>query len=242
MARSIAGSAERELERGLRRVLVVAYYFPPMGLSGVQRISKFVKYLPDSGWQPTVLTARPAGYFAFDASLQEDAEGRGMHVERTASWDPTRLFARRRTVALPHEGRRRWLSLASQTVFLPDNKAGWLRPGFRAGRRLVKRESYDLVLATAPPYTALLLAARLSRRYGLPLVADFRDDWVGNPRHIYPSRWHRARHEALEASVLSQCSHAYVAINEEIEASLRGRARAHARQVRVFGYSAGVRS
>ena len=46
-----------------RRVLVVAYYFPPVGGSGVQRISKFVKYLPDFGWQPTVLAARPAGYF-----------------------------------------------------------------------------------------------------------------------------------------------------------------------------------
>ncbi len=205
---------------------MVAYYFPPMGLSGVQRISKFVKYLPDFGWQPTVLTARPAGYFAFDASLVEDAERRGVHVESTASWDPTRLFARRRAVALPGEGRRRWLSLASQSVFLPDNKIGWLRPGFRAGRRLVMKESYDLVLATAPPYSALLLAAKLSRRHGLPLVADLRDDWVGNPRHIYPTRWHRARHEALEASVLSQSSHV-IAINEEIEASLRERARAH---------------
>lgn len=207
----------------MRRALVVAYYFPPMGLSGVQRVSKFVRYLPEFGWQPTVLTARPAGYFAFDSSLLEDAGRSGVRVERTASWDPTRLFARGRAVALPGEGRRRWLSLASQTVFLPDNKIGWLGPGLRAGRRLLTKGSFDLVFATAPPYTALVLAARLSRRHGLPLVVDFRDDWVGNPRHTYPTAWHRARHEALEARVLDQCSHA-VTINEEIEASLGERA------------------
>ena len=54
---------------GPRRVLVVAYYFPPMGLSGVQRVAKFVKYLPRYGWQPEVLTVEPGAYFAYDESL-----------------------------------------------------------------------------------------------------------------------------------------------------------------------------
>lgn len=36
-----------------REVLVIAYYFPPMGLSGVQRTLKFVKYLPEYKWKPS---------------------------------------------------------------------------------------------------------------------------------------------------------------------------------------------
>ena len=55
-----------------RNVLVIAYYFPPMGLSGVQRTLKFVKYLPKFGWQPTVLTVTPTGYFAQDYTLLEE--------------------------------------------------------------------------------------------------------------------------------------------------------------------------
>ncbi|HFE52934.1 MAG TPA: glycosyl transferase family 1, partial [Bacteroidetes bacterium] len=45
-----------------KKVLFVAYYFPPAGGSGVQRVLKFVRYLPEFGWQPVVLTARNADY------------------------------------------------------------------------------------------------------------------------------------------------------------------------------------
>ena len=58
----------------MRRLLVVAYYFPPMGMSGVQRVAKFVKYLPEFGWEPVVLTVEPGGYFAYDEQLQEEEE------------------------------------------------------------------------------------------------------------------------------------------------------------------------
>ncbi|MBE0585718.1 MAG: glycosyl transferase family 1, partial [Desulfofustis sp.] len=53
----------------MKKVLVIAYYFPPLGGSGVQRVLKFVKYLPQFGWQPTVLTIGPTAYYAHDESL-----------------------------------------------------------------------------------------------------------------------------------------------------------------------------
>ncbi len=53
-------------------VLVIAYYFPPMGLSGVQRTMKFVKYLPEFGWRPIVLTAGETPYYAHDESLLDE--------------------------------------------------------------------------------------------------------------------------------------------------------------------------
>ena len=55
-----------------RKVLVISYYFPPMSYSGVQRTSKFVKYMPDFGWEPTVLTIQPKAYYAFDDSLLKE--------------------------------------------------------------------------------------------------------------------------------------------------------------------------
>jgi len=48
------------------KVLVISYYFPPMGLSGVQRVLKFTKYMSNYNWEPTVITAGSTGYYAND--------------------------------------------------------------------------------------------------------------------------------------------------------------------------------
>lgn len=206
----------------MRRVLVIAYYFPPMGLSGVQRVAGFVHHLPAYGWEPTVLTIEPAGYFAYDESLLTELRAAGIRIVRTRSLDPTRLFKRRSIVALPRESARRCLTRLSEGVFVPDNKIGWIPFAMGAGMRLLKEASFEAILSSAPPYTAHLIGAKLSRRMRLPLVVDFRDDWVGNPRHSYPTRLHRAIHVRQERRVLQQCSTA-VTINDYIKRSIQAR-------------------
>ena len=205
-----------------RRVLVLAYYFPPMGLSGVQRTLKFVKYLPDYGFEPTVLTCEPRGYFAYDAELLEEVEEAGIDVVRARSWDPTMLFGQRSVVTLPEERRRRRLTSISQFLFVPDNKVGWIGPAAREARRLMKKAPFDVIFSTAPPYSAHLLGRRLSRKTGLPLVLDFRDDWLGNPRHVYPTAIHHALSRMLERRALSS-SRRIVVINEEMRQNLLSR-------------------
>lgn len=205
--------------QGERRVLVLAYYFPPMGLSGVQRTSKFVKYLPRFGWCPTVITCEPRGYFAYDASLLAEIEAVGITVHRTTSWDPTRLFGSKQVVGYPAESARRAFSLLSQMLFVPDNKVGWWRPARKKALELLEETSFDLIYASAPPYTAHLVGAGLSRSAGLPLVLDFRDDWVGNPRHTYPTVVHRGLSAYLEQRALS-AGDRIVVINDVIRRNL----------------------
>ncbi|MEX0821634.1 MAG: glycosyltransferase family 4 protein [Rhodothermales bacterium] len=205
-----------------RRVLVIAYYFPPMGLSGVQRTAKFVKYLPEFGWQPTVLTCKPRGYFAYDESLLAEIEDSGVAVHRTASWDPTRLFGSRTVVRFPDESTRRAFSRLSQLLFVPDNKLGWWRPARKKGLELLQGGAYDLIFASAPPYTSLLVAAGLSKTTGVPLVLDFRDDWVGNPRHSYPTPVHRGLSARMERRVLERGDRSVV-INDVIRRNLTAR-------------------
>ncbi len=206
----------------MRNVLVVVYYFPPMGLSGVQRVAKFVKYLPEYGWNPVVLTVQPGGYFAYDYALLREVEQAGIEIHRTYSWDPTRLFGRERTVPLPSESSRAWFTHLSQLLFVPDNKLGWLIPALRKGDALLKENRFDLIFSSAPPYTGHLIAQRLSVRSGLPLITDFRDDWVGNPRHVYPTRLHRRLHEILEQRVLAASTFT-TTINAHLAASLESR-------------------
>lgn len=204
-------------------VLVVAYYFPPMALSGVQRVTKFVKYLAEFGWQVTVLTARPGSYFAFDDTLANDLRSEWITVVRTRSFDPTRLFGAPRTVRLPGEGRRRRLAGLSQWLFLPDNKIGWYPPAVRAALRVHRNVPVDVVFASAPPYTAHLIGGKVAERTEAPLVIDLRDDWVGNPRHVYPTTGHRRIQTALERRAIAAADHICV-INEPIARSIQGRA------------------
>lgn len=201
--------------RPRRQVLVLAYYFPPMGLSGVQRIAKFVKYLPDCGWDPTVITPEPGGYFAFDQDLLDDLTDRRIPVLRTRSFDPTRAFSKGSKVGLPRESRRRLLSGLSQWLFIPDNKLGWIPFAYRAAAAQLKGGGFSAILSTAPPYSSHLVAARLAKRFDIPLVLDYRDDWLENPRHEYPTELHRALHARLERQAGGQAS-AIVTINKVI--------------------------
>ena len=67
----------------MNKVLIISYYFPPMGMGGVQRTLKFAKYLPEFGWQPVVITDSPKKYFAIDVSLLDEAIRSNIIIERT---------------------------------------------------------------------------------------------------------------------------------------------------------------
>ena len=190
-----------------RRVLVVAYYFPPMGLSGVQRTLKFVKYLPQFGWHPTVLTVDPVGYFANDESLLEDVANRQVQIVRTAAAGPGKMLAKKEVVKIPSEGTRKFLSRVSDTFFLPDNKIGWKKKAVAKALSLHREMPFDLIFATAPPFTDFLIGAEIKAATGKPLVFDYRDPWVDYPFKFYPTPLHRLRNGALERKALRSSSH-----------------------------------
>jgi glycosyltransferase involved in cell wall biosynthesis len=198
---------EEESVSEQRRVLVVAYYFPPMGLSGVQRTLKFVKYLPQYGWRPTVLTVEPRGYFANDDSLLKELDGRDIEVVRTTPAGPGRLFAKKKTVKLPSELMRKSLSRVSDTFFIPDNKIGWKRKAVAMGLALHKLTPFDLIFATAPPFTDFLIGAEIKKHIRKPMVIDYRDPWVEYPHKFYPTPFHKLRNIQLERRALKASSH-----------------------------------
>jgi glycosyltransferase involved in cell wall biosynthesis len=192
---------------GPLRVLVIAYYFPPMGLSGVQRTLKFVKYFSEFGWQPTVLTVQPRGYLAQDDSLLTDLEGRNVRVVRTSAAGPTKLVTRKQTVNFPSEWSRKLLSRISDTIFIPDNKIGWKRKAVARAIALAKETPFDMIFATAPPFTSLLIGRAIKRKLNIPLVLDYRDPWVEYPFKFYPTPLHKLMNIQLERRALRASSH-----------------------------------
>ncbi len=213
-----------------RRVLVLAYYFPPLGGSGVQRVAKLAKYLPGAGWQPTVVTARPGRYFAFDAGLADEVTAAGVEAIATRTLDPTR--GGQGATTMPSGARASWMARLSAWAFVPDNKVGWAPFALAAAERVHTARPFEAVYATAPPYTGLLIGARLARRWGVPLVVDLRDDWLGNPRHVYPTRLHRRLHAALERRVLRAAAGVHV-ISDAMREAVVGRHPDLADRVRV---------
>jgi glycosyltransferase involved in cell wall biosynthesis len=189
-----------------RNVLILAYYFPPMGLSGVQRTAKFVKYLPQFGWQPTVLTVTPTGYYAQDTSLLDEVTASGAIIERVGSLDPNRLFRSKGIVKMPSERWRKILSYCSDALFIPDNKIGWRRPAVKAASELFTKTPFDVIFATAPPFTGLLAGMDLSKKFHKPLVVDYRDPWLDYPYKHYPTPLHRWRNYSLEKKALHAAS------------------------------------
>ncbi len=140
-----------------RNVLVIAYYFPPMGLSGVQRTLKFVKYLPQFGWQPTVVTVTPTGYFAEDYSLLDELLSPNVEIVRIGSLDPNRLFRKKGVVKLPSEPVRKLFTFVSDLFFIPDNKIGWKHKVLRGVEGLVQERTFNIIFATAPPFPDFLI-------------------------------------------------------------------------------------
>ncbi len=195
-----------------RRVLIFAYFFPPRGGAGVQRIVKFAKYLPDEGWDPTIVTAKGDDYWMKDESLARELAGR-VPVVRTPAFTGLAIFSRLapRQAGSGHSPRSsvgavRRLRGVSSWLLVPDSYVGWVPFARRAGEALLSREKFDALLTTSSPDSAHLIGLALSARARIPWVADFRDPWTRRLSFRPPTRWHRARHQALEREVLRRAA------------------------------------
>ncbi len=207
----------------MKRVLILAYYFPPLGMGGVQRVAKWVKFLPRFGWAPHILTVQPIRYHAFDASLLAEVDG--IPVTRTESLDPARLakrfFPRSENAAVPAQsvsssGRlQKWLRF----LLLPDSKIGWYPIAVRTARRLIDTLQPEAIISTSPPLTAHLVALHIKKSFGLPWVADFRDGWLGGEYVPTPTALHRFFHRRWARQVLKQAD-TVLAVSEPILKSL----------------------
>ncbi len=193
-----------------------------MGLSGVQRTLKFVKYLPKFGWLPTVLTVDPGGYFAQDNSLLGEVQSPDIRIERTKAAGPGKVFAKKEVVKLPSERTRKLLSRLSDTFFIPDNKIGWRKKAVAKALALNRETPFDLIFATAPPFTDLIIGADIKSKINKPLVFDYRDPWLDYPFKFYPTPLHRWRNYVLERNALRTSSHV-VTTNRRVKETLIAR-------------------
>lgn len=187
----------------MRRVLIVAYYFPPIGGIGSIRLARFASMLPEHGWDVTVLAPRDTPH-EHDSLLIFPEE----KVVRSHSIEVSRI-GRAVTFAGPSfdqsrptlRGRAR--DFAYRHVFFPDPQIGWYPGAVLAGRRTLRSGRFDAIYSSAEPVTAHLVARTLSRRSGLPWVAESRDPLSGR---VSPGDPHFRRAQRLEAAIAREAT------------------------------------
>ncbi len=196
-----------------KTVLMLAYYFPPLGMGGVQRMSKLAKYLPQHGYDVKVLTVKPIRYPAHDKTLLEELPG-SVEVFRSGSTDPARVA---KIIPVPFHWSRRLRTVAKNRAgFWPDAKIGWKKAAVKLGREILSKGKTDILLSSSPPITGHLVAMELAGEFGLPWVADFRDIWESRPpEQLYRDKSLIDRSNKLLRNI-SEKAKAVTAINETI--------------------------
>jgi len=188
-----------------KKILMLAYTFPPFYSEGGSiRVVKFLKYLSASGWHPSVITVSDREELATQTRVGSEELLKdippGVKVYRTKRSGELALRAvERRREAM----RRRSLSASfvsvstkmrnglDRRVLVPDPRIRWLPHALRTAQRVIKREKPDILFVTCPPHSAALIGALLKVITHLPLIVDYRDDWIGTP-------WFRAKPRARQ--------------------------------------------
>ena len=142
----------------MKKILYIAEYFPPVGGAGVQRTSKFVKYLGQYNYQPVVLTSSNKTSEIWkpeDSSLSSDI-GPDIPIYRANySTAPETL----------HEKR--------QQAFI------------ELGKQAIKEQKPELIMVSMSPFQDARIAHELSLEFSIPWIADLRDPWALDEFQVY---------------------------------------------------------
>lgn len=221
----------------MKKVLVITYYWPPSGGSGVQRWLKFAKYLPQYGWEPVIYTPENPELNSVDESLLGDVSPELQVIRRKIS-EPYKYYKilsgkrkdeKIKANVLSSSGESGGLSAYIRgNFFIPDPRCWWIGPSVRHLKRLLRENPVDAIVSTGPPHSMHLIARDLHRATRIPWIADFRDPWTGlfYFKHLRLNRWSVRRHKRMELSVLREADRVVVvspAMKDDFDALLYGK-------------------
>ena len=205
----------------MKRVLIISYYWPPTGGSGVQRWVKFAKYLPSEGWQPVIYTPENPEQLAVDESLAAEVPAEA-EVIKTRIVEPYEIYKKmlRKSghskeaveVNPVNAQNKSFLQKVAMWVrgnlFRPDPRCLWIGPSVRFLKKYLSEHPVDLIVSTGPPQSMHLIGRQLAKETGLPWIADFRDPWtkIFYFKHLSMTRATERWHKKMEKKVLDDAS------------------------------------
>ena len=202
----------------MKRVLIITYYWPPSGGSGVQRWVKFTKYLPQEGWQPVIYTPENPDLTTMDKTLASEIPPEA-EIVRHKIIEPYSIYrkligqkGKEGEVNPIHSGKKSWKQELSLFIrgnfFIPDPRVTWVKPSIRFLKSYLKEHPVDAIVTTGPPHSMHLIGLGVSKATGLPWLADFRDAWTNMfyYKHLDLTKWADRKQHELEKKVLDNAT------------------------------------
>jgi hypothetical protein len=203
-----------------KKVLIITYYWPPIGGAGVQRWLKFSKYFKDFGWEPVIYTPSNPDFPINDETLLKDisANTTVLKTAITEPYDIYRKIMRKKKTETVNQGflsegkENKWLQSLMIWVrgnfFIPDARKFWIKPSVSYLSDYIQKNKIDAIISTGPPHSMHLIALGLKLKHHLPWIADFRDPWtqIDFYDQLKLTAMADKKHKKLEKSVLTNAN------------------------------------
>jgi glycosyltransferase involved in cell wall biosynthesis len=207
----------------MKKVLLISYHFPPSTAIGGLRMQGLAKYLPEFGWEATILTPTlPDNPNVLFRVIQTP------YFDIIASW-------KKRFGLKPEEGVKKQFGINAQKnkklfidyiltffqeiIVYPDAQKGWYDFAVEAGSEILDNENMDAIISSSKPDTCHCIAKELKLRYNIPWISDLRDLWTQNPYYM-SSHLRRFIEKRLEIKTLSDAD-ALVTVSKPLAETLR---------------------
>jgi len=196
------------------KVLIITYYWPPAGGSGVQRWLKFVKYLQDFDIEPVVYTVKNPHYAILDDSLQVDIP-QNIKIIKQPIFEPNHLlsfFKKGKTQESAGFLNKnpsflgKMLQYIRANYFIPDARKFWIKPSVKYLKKYLSEHPVDGIITTGPPHSLHVIGLQLKKELQLKWIADFRDPWteIDYFEQLPLTKKARKKHQELEKEVLQK--------------------------------------
>ncbi|MDC7993671.1 glycosyltransferase family 4 protein [Altibacter sp. HG106] len=199
----------------MKRVLIIAYYWPPAGGPGVQRWLHFVRHFEAHGIAPVVYVPEAPNYPIVDESLVQKVPP-SITVLRHPIKEPyqmARWLSKKKTKTLSSgiisekkpSFLEKLLLFIRGNFFIPDARVGWVQPSVSYLKEYLSDSPVDAIVTTGPPHSLHLIGMQLKAAFDVPWLADFRDPWTTIHYHksLRLTKASEAKHKRLEAKVLN---------------------------------------
>jgi glycosyltransferase involved in cell wall biosynthesis len=209
----------------MKKVLVITYYWPPSGGSGVQRWLKFVKYFRDFGIEPVILTVDPAHatFPALDNSLEKEIP-KGVEIFKTKASSPFGLYTKILGKKAPQSGFagelkptmiERIMRFIRGNFFIPDARIGWNKHAIKTASEIIDKYQIKHVITTSPPHSTQLIGLELKNKFNIHWISDLRDPWtdIYYNKELFRTIFAKKKDELLEALCLKHADQIVVVSN-----------------------------
>ena len=195
-----------------KKVLIITYYWPPAGGSGVQRWLKFSKYLRGFDIEPVIYTIDNPSYPILDKSSESEIP-KDLEILKQAIFEPNSMLSffgrnNKKESAGFLNPNPTFLGKIVQYIranyFIPDARKFWIQPSVNFLSNYLENNHIDAIITTGPPHSMHLIGLELKKKLGIKWISDFRDPWteIDYFQQLPLTKKATKKHQDLEQEVL----------------------------------------